>query len=94
MCDGNRVVLQCARLRKLELNERRRVLEESGLCMYCLRHAADQECYGPGSPTKPRCQLPECGGEHSTRAHALLGEANASVNLIAEGDYDSEEDEE
>ncbi len=62
--------------------------------MYCLRHATDQECYGPGGPTKPRCQQPECRGEHSAKAHALLGEANASINLVAEGDYDSEEDEE
>jgi hypothetical protein len=30
-CDGNHVVLQCTRLRKLDLNERRRVLEKSGL---------------------------------------------------------------
>jgi hypothetical protein len=89
-CDGNHVVLQCARLRKLDLSERRRVLKESGLCMYCLRHAAELECYGPGGPSKPRCQQPECVGEQSTGAHALLGEADARVNLVAGGDCDSE----
>jgi hypothetical protein len=52
-CDGNHVVIQCTRLRKLDLNERRGVLEESGLCMYCLRHAAELECYSPGGPSKP-----------------------------------------
>jgi hypothetical protein len=88
------MVLQCTRLQKLDLNERRRVLEESGLCMYCLRHAAELECYGPGGPSKPQCQRLGCGGEHSTGAQALLGEVDASVNLVAEEDGDPEEDEE
>jgi hypothetical protein len=39
-CDGNHVALQCIRLQELGLDERRKVLERSGLCMYCLKHAA------------------------------------------------------
>jgi hypothetical protein len=93
-CDGNHVVLQCARLRKLGLSERRWVLERSGLCMYCLKHAAELECYSQEGLSKPRCQQPECGGEHSTGAHTLLGEVDASVNLVTGEDCDSEEDEE
>jgi hypothetical protein len=88
------MVLQCTRLQKLDLNERRKVLEESGLCMYCLSHAAELECYGPGGTSNPRFQRPGCGGEHSTGAHALLGEVDASVNLVAGEDSDPEDDEE
>jgi hypothetical protein len=47
-CDGNHVALQCTRLQELGLDERRKVLERNGLCMYCLKHAAELECYGQG----------------------------------------------
>jgi hypothetical protein len=80
--------------RELGLSERRKVLEESGLCMYCLKHAAEVECYSRGGSAKPRCPQPECGGRHSTGAHELLGEINASINLIAGEDYELDEDEE
>jgi hypothetical protein len=93
-CEGDHLVLQCSRLRELSLNERRKVLEASGLCMYCLRHSAELECYGQGGPTKPECLQPECGGRHTTGAHELLGKVDASVNLIAGDDYESDEDEE
>jgi hypothetical protein len=42
----------------------------------------------------PRCPRPECGGGHTTGAHELLGEADASINLVAGEDCDSDEDEE
>jgi hypothetical protein len=35
-----------------------------------------------------------CNGEHAVSVHRLLGEGGASVNLVAEGEYESEEDEE
>ncbi len=82
--DGNHVALQCAKLRKLSLSERRKALERSGLCMYCLKHATERECYGQGGPTKPQCPRPKCGGGHTTGAHKLLGEVDASINLVAE----------
>ncbi len=83
-CDGNHVALQCTRLQELGLEERGRVLEKSGLCMYCLKHAAGLECYGQGGPSKPRCAQLECGGKHAIGAHKLLGEADACVNLAME----------
>ncbi len=43
---------------------------------------------------KPECPRPECGGKHAAEAHELLGGVGASVNLIAGGDHESEEDEE
>jgi hypothetical protein len=36
---------------------------------------------------------PGCNGEHAVGAHRLLGEGDASVNLITEGDHGEEEEE-
>jgi hypothetical protein len=47
-CDGNHMMLQCEKLLGLGLAERRDALEKSGLCMFCLKHSADLECYGKG----------------------------------------------
>ncbi len=88
------MVLQCAKLLGLNLDERRKVLGQSGLCLYCLKHAAELECFGQGGFLKPKCMRPGCNGEHAEGAHRLLGENDASVNLITEGDHESEEEEE
>jgi hypothetical protein len=93
-CDGDHVLLQCAKLLELSLSERKEVLKRSGLCLYCLKHAAEVECYGQGGFLKPRCMQTGCDGEHAVRVHKLLGESGASVNLVAEGEYELEEDEE
>ncbi len=76
----------------LKLAERREVLEKSGLCMFCLKHAAELECYGRGGLSKPRCTQPGCDGEHTPGVHKLMGEESAGVNLIAE-DWSEEGDE-
>jgi hypothetical protein len=78
----------------MELGERKEVLKKSGLCLYCLKHAAEVECYGQGSFSKPKCMQAGCDGEHTVSVHKLLGEESAGVNLVAEGEYESEEDEE
>jgi hypothetical protein len=78
----------------LELSERKEILKKSGLCLYCLKHAAEVECYGQGSFSKPKCMQAGCDGEHAVSVHKLLGEESAGVNLVAEGEYESEEDEE
>jgi hypothetical protein len=44
-CDGDHVMVQCDKLMILGLGKRREVLERSGLCMFCLKHAAELECY-------------------------------------------------
>ncbi len=88
------MLLQCAKLLELNLDERKEVLKQSGLCLYCLKHAAELECYGRGGFSKPKCTRSGCNGEHAVGAHKLLGEGDASVNLITEGDYESEEEEE
>jgi hypothetical protein len=85
-------MLQCEKLMGLGLAERRDVLEKSGLCMFCLKHAEELECYGRGGLLKPRCTQAGCDGEHTPRVHKLMGEDNAGVNVVA-GDESEDEDE-
>jgi hypothetical protein len=92
-CGGDHLVLHCGKLRELSLNERRKALEASGLCMFCLRHPAEAECYDQGGCTKPACMQSGCKGRHAVGVHELLGGEDASVNLIAEEGYGVEEDE-
>ncbi len=82
-CDGNHLILQCEKLRGMKLAERREVVERSGLCTFCLRHAVELECYAKGGLSKPRCTRPGCDGEHTSKLHALMGEADAEVNIVA-----------
>jgi hypothetical protein len=44
-CDGDHVLLQCTKLLGLELSKRKELLKKSGLCLYCLKHAAEVEFY-------------------------------------------------
>jgi hypothetical protein len=94
--DGDHVMLQCRKLMALALDERREVLEKSRLCTFCLKHAAELECYGRGGMSKPRCTQSGCDGEHTPSVHRLMAEEHANVNLIAEGDseYENEDEEE
>jgi hypothetical protein len=82
-CDGDHVMIQCDKLLGLGLAERRDVLEKSGLCMFCLKHSAEFECYGRGGLSKPRCTRSGCDGEHTPNAHMLMGEDDAKVSLLA-----------
>jgi hypothetical protein len=92
-CDGDHVLLRCEKLMSMGLSERREVLEKSGLCMFCLKHAAELECYGRGGLSKPRCMQDGCDGEHTPGVHKLMGEGSAGVNLVAEDESELEEDE-
>jgi hypothetical protein len=83
-------MLQCEKLMSLGLAERREVLEKSELCMICLKHAAELECYGRGGLSKPRCTQAGCDGEHTPGVHKLMGEDSAGVNVIAEGESEDE----
>ncbi len=91
-CNGDHVMLQCEKLMSLGLMERKEVLEKSGLCMFCLKHATELECYGRGGLSKPKCTQSGCDGEHMPGVHKLMGEESAGVNFVAE-DGGGEEDE-
>jgi hypothetical protein len=77
----------------MKLSERKEILEKRGLCQFCLKHAAELECYGRGGLSKPRCTQAGCDGEHTPGVHKLMGEESAGVNLVAEDEWESEEDE-
>ncbi len=93
-CDGDHVLLQCTKLLGMKLSERKEIPKKSGLCLFCLKHAAELECYGRGGFSKPKCTQASCDGEHTPGVHELLGEESVGVNLVEEGEYESEEDEE
>jgi hypothetical protein len=83
-------MIQCDKLLGLGLAERRDVLEKSGLCMFCLKHSAEFECYGRGGLSKPRCTRGGCDGEHTPNVHMLMGEDNAKVNFVAGSEGEEE----
>jgi hypothetical protein len=91
-CDGDHVLLQCDKLLSMKLSKRKEILEKSGLCLFCLKHAAELECYGRGGLSKPRCTQARCDGEHTPGVHKLMGEESVGVNLVADDEYESEED--
>jgi hypothetical protein len=90
-CEGDHLVLWCSKLQELGPCDRMKVLEASGLCMFCLRHPENAECFDQGGHSKPACVQPGCKGKHAASVHDLLGRADASVNLITEED-DEEDD--
>ncbi len=75
------------------MGERREVLEKSRLCMFCLKHAAELECYGRGGLSKPRCTQAGCDRENTPGVHKLVGEESVRVNLVAEDKSERKEDE-
>jgi hypothetical protein len=85
-------MLQCEKLMSLGLSERKEVVEKSGLCTFCLKHAAELDYYGRGGMSKPRCTQPGCDGEHTPSVHKLMGEENAGGNLVAEDEDKTDED--
>jgi hypothetical protein len=88
-CDGDHVMLQCKKLMSLGLSERKEVLEKSGLCTFCLKHAAELECNGRGGMSKPRCTQSGCDGEHTPSVHKLMGEEHVGGNLVAEDESEA-----
>jgi hypothetical protein len=64
-CNGDHVLLQCNKLLGMELSERKEILKKSGLCLFCLKHAAELECYGRGVSRSPNAhKLDAMGSTH------------------------------
>jgi hypothetical protein len=61
-CDGDHVLLQCDKLLSMKLRERKEILEKSGLCLFCLKHAAELECYGRGGSLSPDARKSDAMG--------------------------------
>jgi hypothetical protein len=76
-------MIHCDKLLALGLAKRKEVLEKSGLCMFCLKHSAEFQCYGRGGLSKPRCTHSGCDGEHTPNLHTLMSESDVKVSLVA-----------
>jgi hypothetical protein len=79
-CTEDHTAAACKDFRTRDAETKRKALEESELCMFCLRHAAGSECYG----SKPACQAPECDGQHTEKLHEMMAGLNASVNMVVD----------
>ncbi len=86
------MLLQCSKLLSMGLSERKEILEKSGLCLFCLKHAAELECYGRGGLSKPRCTQDGCDGEYTPSVHRLVREESAGVNFVTEVESDPEDE--
>jgi hypothetical protein len=77
-------------LKAMKEKTKKKVLDDSKLCKFCLRHSADTECYGRGLNSTPACLVQECKGQHTEKLHAMMADLNASVNVVV----DEQEEEE
>jgi hypothetical protein len=90
-CEGDNLVLRCSKLRELSPLDRKKALEARRLCMFCLRHPANAECFDQRGRLKLACTQPGCKGKHAAGVHDLLGGVEASVSLVMEEDDKEDE---
>ncbi len=89
-CTEDHTAAACKDFRGLDAETKKKALEESELCTFCLRHSASSECYGKGLNSKLACQVLECEGQHTEKLHEMMASLNASVNMVV----DKQEEEE
>jgi hypothetical protein len=58
-CIEDHAAAACKEFRSLNKEAKKKALEDSELCKFCLRHSTDTECYGNGLSSKPACPVPE-----------------------------------
>jgi hypothetical protein len=54
--------------------ERDRIITNNKLCMFCLLHSSDEECFSKTNKIKPVCMEHECKGQHIKWLHKMLRE--------------------
>ncbi len=91
-CSGSHLASYCSKLRGLSLDIKRRALAASRLCLFCLRHPVNIDCYYKGSPSKPTCSSPGCEGEHAASVHEVLVGASTSVSLVTNEEGECEDE--
>jgi hypothetical protein len=72
----------------LDSLDRERFIQESIICLVCMRHVASQEYYGKDIESKPAYSTPECGKKQAKELGYLLTKESNKVNVL-----DCEEDE-
>jgi hypothetical protein len=63
---------KCEHFKKLSLEQQVVKANELYLCLICLRHMADRECYARGKPDYKGCSESGCGMEHHPLLHWAL----------------------
>jgi hypothetical protein len=71
-CEGDHLVLRCNKLWELGPCDLKKALEASGLCMFCLRHPANAECFDQGGRLKPACVQSGCKGKCRAQDLSLI----------------------
>jgi hypothetical protein len=70
---------------------KKKALLGSGLCYFCMRHSAEQKCFGRGTSMKPACDIKECCSQHARELHKTFAdEATATAVSVVDYDEDSE----
>jgi hypothetical protein len=62
------------------------------MCPFCIRYAAETECYGKGTESKQACPASECSKKHAKDLHDLPTNVPSMVNVL-ECKEDKEEEE-
>ncbi len=55
-CKKSHLVGACEMFKKLTLEKKLAKMQEERLCPYCIRHRADQECFGRNDPKYKGCE--------------------------------------
>ncbi len=88
-CTEDHAAASCKAFCNLDQEAKKRVVEDSRVCGFCISHRADAECFGKGTASKPACKVPQCKGQHAESLHEMMASAKLTVNSLA-----NEEDEE
>ncbi len=76
---------KCEQFKKMLPEQRVVKANELHLCLICLRHMADKECYARGKPDFKGCSEGRCGMEHHPLLHwALIVARLFLVQVVAE----------
>jgi hypothetical protein len=54
--------------------QRRRIIRDKKLCLFCLLNDADEVCFSKINKTRPICEVPGCKGKHIKWLHEMLKE--------------------
>jgi hypothetical protein len=80
-------------------DERRRIIEDNKLCLFCLLHSVEEVCYSRTYKTKPVCPVPEYKELYIKWPHHVMHGlpckkevSTGSVNMVQECESETPED--
>jgi hypothetical protein len=88
-CPGLHPPWRCGAFGSIRPEERARIIKDNSMCSFCLLHGEAEACRAKANKSKPACDAPEFGGQHTLWLHELLkGMAGqeGQVNMVQGGD--------